>query len=251
MSSHRQRALATLMLAGSSLMLATNTSAQIPDEFENLQFFDPAISRDSLVEFMRDFSFALGVRCQYCHVGGDGVSFEGVEFHSDDDPDKRKARFMLHMVDSLNQHVLPALPERDTPNTSLTCKTCHRGVSTPRLLTGELQLALDSAGVDAAVARYRELRTDFSMAGAYDFGEWELIVFAERLEAAGRPRESIALYQLNSEFHPESWSIAFRLGGLYETEGDVPSAIAQFERALELRPGHARTQKRLEQVKGR
>ena len=89
------------------------------------------------------------------------------------------------------------------------------------------------------------------MAGAYDFGERELNVFAERLEAEGRPRESIALYQLNSEFHPESWAIAFRLGGLYETVGDVPSAIAQFERALKLRPGHARTKERLEQVRER
>jgi hypothetical protein len=41
---------------------------------------------------MRHFSFALDVRCQYCHLGGDGVSFDGVVFESDDDPDKVKAK---------------------------------------------------------------------------------------------------------------------------------------------------------------
>ena len=48
---------------------------------------------------MREFSFALNVRCQYCHTGGDGISFEGVNFASDEKPAKVKARAMLRMVD--------------------------------------------------------------------------------------------------------------------------------------------------------
>src|SRR5688500_18713273 len=50
---------------------------------ENLQFFPKTISREQLTQRMREFSFALGVRCQYCHTGGDGVSFDGVVFASD------------------------------------------------------------------------------------------------------------------------------------------------------------------------
>src|SRR5262252_10523065 len=83
---------------------------QFPDKFENLQALPKDIQRDSLIQIMRGFSFALGVRCQYCHTGGDGVSFAGVSFKSDDKAAKRNARFMIRMVDSLNHTVLAALP---------------------------------------------------------------------------------------------------------------------------------------------
>src|SRR5262245_1343443 len=90
----------------------TSPVAQIPEKFENLRYFPRDIPRDSLLQTMRGFSFALGVRCQYCHAGGDGVSFEGVNFASDEKPTKRNARFMLRMVDSLNAHAFSGLPRR-------------------------------------------------------------------------------------------------------------------------------------------
>jgi tetratricopeptide (TPR) repeat protein len=69
---------------------------------ENLQYFPKDIPRAQLIQRMREFSFALDVRCQHCHSGGDGVSFEGVNFASDDKPAKVKARAMLRMVDQIN-----------------------------------------------------------------------------------------------------------------------------------------------------
>ena len=65
---------------------AGSLGAQLPTRFENLLYFPKDIARDTLINIMRGFSFALGVRCQYCHAGGDGVSFVGVEFKSDDKP---------------------------------------------------------------------------------------------------------------------------------------------------------------------
>src|SRR5262245_3551593 len=91
--------------------LAGRAPSQIPDKFENLQALQKDISRDSLTQIMRGFSFALGVRCQYCHAGGDGVSFVGVSFKSDEKPAKQNARFMLRMVDSLNK-MLAGVPSR-------------------------------------------------------------------------------------------------------------------------------------------
>lgn len=79
---------------------------------ENLQYFRKDIPRDELVQRMREFSFALGVRCQYCHVGGDGVSFDGVVFASDEKPVKVKARAMLRMVEQLNTTALAQIPSR-------------------------------------------------------------------------------------------------------------------------------------------
>jgi hypothetical protein len=47
---------------------AAPLSAQVPERFENLKVLPRDISRDSLTQIMRNFSFSLGVRCQYCHV---------------------------------------------------------------------------------------------------------------------------------------------------------------------------------------
>ena len=93
-----RRSISGLALAATVAGAPAAASAQIPEKFENLRFFPTDIPRDSLLQVMRGFSFALGVRCQYCHTGGDAVSFQGVDFASDDKPQKRNARFMLRMV---------------------------------------------------------------------------------------------------------------------------------------------------------
>ncbi len=237
-------------IVGCVLLSPMIVRAQIPDEFTNLQFLDKDITRDSLLEVMRGFSFALGVRCQYCHVGGDGRSFEGVEFHKDDDPDKRKARFMLRMVESLNHMVLPLVPERDDPPRAIECKTCHRGLPRPTLLSQGLRQILDEHGADSAVAAYRNYRERFAMDGIYDFGQWETNVIAERLARDGRPRDAIAIYELNAEFYPESASIALALARLYEGEEEIETAIGYYERVLELRPDNQAAQERLEALRG-
>lgn len=237
-----------LALAG-----ADGAPAQIPDRAVNLQVLPENLPRDSLVEIMRGFSFALGVRCQHCHVGGDGVSFEGVVFESDDDPDKLKARHMLEMVRDLNDVVLAALPERDSPAVEVSCSTCHRGRSRPVQLAQELRMALDDFGPDSAVARYERFRGDEDtvLSGVFDFGEWEINVLAERLAGEGRSRDAIAMYELNARYHAGSVSIHSGLAALLEEVGDVVAAIAAWERVLELSPNNARAQARLAALRGR
>ena len=230
------------------LCSATAAAAQIPDEFKNLQFHPEDTTKGELINVMRNFSFALGVRCQYCHVGGDGVSFEGVEFDKDG-PNKEKARFMLRMTENLNENILTGIPDRDQPALEIQCKTCHCGQSKPMLLIQEMRASLDSDGAEAAVARYRELRNDFERAGAFDFGEWEVNTLAEVLAEEGRPRDAIAIYELNAEFHADSSSIALSLGNFCEIVEDKDAAIRRYERALELRPNSERAQKRLEALR--
>ena len=64
-----------LALACTALIAATASAqtAQAHWSGQNLQFYPKDITRDVLTQRMREFSFALGVRCQYCHAGGDGV----------------------------------------------------------------------------------------------------------------------------------------------------------------------------------
>lgn len=247
---YRIACVAMLVLSG---VVVTEVSAQDDEEqpLENLHFFSPEIGRDSLIQVMRRFSLDLGVRCQYCHVGGDGVSFEGVDFTSDEDPDKRKARFMLRMVETLNHGMLPLMADRDAPVSEVGCKTCHRGAPKPALLTELLLAELDAGGADSTVALYRTLREQAATAGRYDFGEWEMNLFAERLSREGRIRDAITIYEINLEQYPTSMSIILNLGRLYEESGDAEGAVTYYERALEIDPDNGAAAARLEALRGR
>lgn len=217
---------------------------------KNLQYFSPDMPRSDLIEEMRQFSFALGVRCQYCHVGGDGISFDGVVFESDEDPDKRKARFMLRLVKTLNEGLLPMMADRDRPPVRVTCKTCHRGLPRPALLTDVLRATLEEQGADAAKAQYEELREKTALEGMYDFGQWEMNTLAERLTAEERYTDAIAMYELNLESFPESVSIWLALGGLYEQVDEPATAIEHYRRVLELAPDNEMAASRLRALQG-
>lgn len=240
---------AVLGIAG-SMILGGPAMAQIPTDFQNLKVLPEDISRDSLIQLMRSFSFATGLRCEGCHVMGEGGSFRGARFHLDDRLMKRKARFMLRMVNRLNDEILPDLPERDRPVLHVECKTCHRGQQKPHLLRTELRAVIDTAGIQAAVARYRALRKRAMDEGAYDFGVWELNELARQLEEDGMVAEAATMLELNEEFHPRDASIPRTLGPLYEALDRASDAVAAYRRALGLNPGDERSLERLRALTG-
>jgi photosynthetic reaction center cytochrome c subunit len=178
-------------------------STQPPWKAENLQYFPTDISRQALTQRMREFSLALGVRCQYCHTGGNGVTFEGVAFGSDDKPAKQKARAMLRMVEQINTVALAQLPSRAQPRVVVDCATCHRGSALPKSLQTTLFEIVQAQGAPAAIAKYRELRRD-ALLGQYNFGEWEVNELARRLAEAGNTKAALAVLEMNQEFYPAS-----------------------------------------------
>ena len=222
--------------------------AQIPEQFQNLQVLPAGIARDSLVQIMRGFSFALGVRCQYCHAGGDGISFVGVKFDSDDKATKRTARFMIQMVDSLNRSVLAALPSRSDPPVVVQCVTCHRGLSKPTTLEAVLRKTIEQSGVDSAIRQYRGLRERVALNGYFDFTEWRINELARHLVAANKIPEAIAILEMNGEFNPNSASIPFELGELYRQRGEKDKAIASFQKALQVNPQNQQARQRLTEL---
>lgn len=228
-----------------AVVLPSAAAAQIPTEFENLQVLPSDIPADSLVQIMRSFSFATGLPCEGCHVMGEGGSFEGARFHLDDKAPKRQARFMIRMVEQLNREILPDLPERDESPLRVECKTCHRGIPKPFLLRTELRRLVHEEGVEAAEARYRELRERRGDAGVYDFREWEMNELARELEAEGDLAAAAAILELNEEFHPMSPSIPRLLGSLYERLGRTTDAIGAYARALGRAPTNAQALERL------
>jgi tetratricopeptide (TPR) repeat protein len=240
-----RRMTATVLLAAAVFVPFGYGSAQIPDKFENLRVLPKDITRDSLVQIMRSFSFALGVRCQYCHVGGDGVSFEGVVFKSDDKAEKRRARYMLQMVDTINTKLLAALPDRRTPPTSVACATCHHGLPRPTNLEATLTETLDRAGIDSAVAQYRQLRQNTTLQGKYDFSPQVLIEFATHLAGRSKTAEAITILQLDGEFNPTLPEIDFRVGQLHEQRGEKDQAIASYRAVLQKNPNSEPAKRRL------
>jgi len=239
---------AVIAAVGAAVVSAQDVQAQIPEKFQNLQVFPAGITRDSLVQIMRGFSFALGVRCQHCHAGGDGVSFAGVAFDSDEKPAKRKARFMLRMVDSLNRIVLAALPDRSDPPVVVQCVTCHRGLVRPTTLESVLLKTIEQSGVDSAIKQYRGLRERVAINGYYDFTEWRINELARHLVLGGKIPEAIAILEMNAEFNPRSVTIPFEVGELYRRQGDRDKAIAAYQRVLQLQPNNPQARQRLTEL---
>jgi hypothetical protein len=102
----------------------------------NLQVLPKDMSRPEVVQTMRTFTRALGVRCQHCHVG-EGNDLSKFDFASDEKPTKKIARAMLTMVMDINTTHLagigepaPAAPG-EPPALKVTCFTCHRGETMP------------------------------------------------------------------------------------------------------------------------
>ncbi len=210
---------------------------QTPWKGENLQYFPKDIPRPQLIQRMREFSFALAVRCEHCH-SGDAAPAGAQNFAADDKPAKLTARAMLRMVDQLNNTMLASLPSRAEPRVTIGCATCHRGSALPKSLQTTIIEVVNKDGAAAAVAKYRQLRAETMVAGKYNFGEWEINEAARLLTEAGKTAEAMALLEMNGEFYPESADIDFALAELHRGRKDNSKAIARYRAALEKNPQH-------------
>jgi tetratricopeptide (TPR) repeat protein len=229
------------------MLLARAGHAQIPEKFENLQYFPKDIPRDSLIQRMRGFSFTLGVRCQYCHAGGDGVSFRDVVFSSDEKPTKRKARYMLRMVDSINLNLLALVPDRRSPPVTVGCVTCHRGLPVPATLEQVLNRTIASNGIDSAVAQYKGLRKTME-SGRFDFTEWSINEMARRLAESGKIAEAIRMLELNQEYYPQSADIDFFIAEMELKRGEKDKAIVRYRATLQKNPNYQPARIQLQQL---
>ena len=227
-------AAATLVVFAAS---ASSLVAQIPERFENLQVLPTDISPDSLVAIMRSFSFGLGARCVFCHVGEDTPNLAGVDFESDDRPTKRKAREMLRMVADINE-TLAHLPERGSPPIVVRCATCHRGISRPIPLEDSIYRVVRTRDGAGGVAVYDSLRAAYYGEAAFDFGAGTLVRTAERLVADALYEDAVVILQRNAEAYPRFWNTYYMLGRSYEGLNRRDEAIAAYRATLERLPNH-------------
>ncbi len=222
-----------------------------PDSFTNLKVLPKNIDQRTLLNTMRGFAMALGVRCAYCHVASrEDAPLDSIDFAKDDKRTKRVARVMLDMVHHINEEHLAEVPERPTPKVEVRCVTCHRGVARPRLLDEDLTLTLADSGLDAAVRRYRDLRQRYYGSGSYDFREIVLTEVARAEARAGRADNAIGLLNLNAEFNAMSAQIPAALGDVLLQKGDTAGAVAQYRTAVSRDSTFGPARARLRQLMG-
>jgi tetratricopeptide (TPR) repeat protein len=194
---------------------------------------------------MQEIAQALGVKCEYCHAGMGprdtqraGQPASRVEI----------GRAMIAMTRDINEKILLATGKPATEATRVTCITCHRGVAIPGQLSDILTKTALEKGPDAAVAQYRDLRTQYYGRQSYDFGEESLLTAAQQVVRV-KPAASIPLLRLNLEYYPQSVRSYAQIAFAYTRALDDESAITTLEKALEIEPDNGTIRGQLEQLK--
>jgi TolA-binding protein len=93
---------------------------------------------------------------------------------------------------------------------------------------------LAAEGVDAAVARYRQIRKE--QQDTYQFSEWVLNDLGYKLARSGKLDAAIRLLRLNVEEYPASANVYDSLGQACYSAGDRACALENFRKALKKNP---------------
>ena len=239
-------------IAAACTFLASALGAQAPgkwppDSLLNTQVIPHATPVVQVVGMMRNFAGNLGVRCQFCHVGEEGMPLERFDFAKDEKRTKLVARQMMRMVEEIN-HRLDTLPGRATPGLQVTCATCHRGVSRPVPLATLIEDVAQTAGADSAIKAYRALRARYYGSGAYDFTESSLNIAAFRLGRTRHFDEAFSVLRLNEELFPASSGMYVFRGNINLMRGDTAAAAVAFREAVRRDTSNAEARGRLRDI---
>ncbi|MFN2572586.1 MAG: c-type cytochrome [Gemmatimonadales bacterium] len=239
-----------MMLLSLAVVALVQASGHFPpDSLTNVKVIPKNTPVIQVIGMMRNFAGALGVRCQYCHVGQEGQPLSAFDFAKDDKRTKLTARQMMRMVEEINRR-LDTLPEhmQMTSHVEVTCNTCHRGVSRPMGLEQLIQETAQTAGADSAARAYRALRQRYYGRAAYDFGEPTLDIAAFRLARGGKYDEAFAILRLNEEQFPASSNLSTFRGNINLMKGDTAAAVAAFREAVRRDSTNGEAQGRLRQI---
>ena len=242
-----RRASAVLGIFTVPAVLAAQPGRFPPDSLANTQIIARTTPVMQVIGTMRNFTFDLGVRCQYCHVGEEGQPLDRFDFVADRKRTKLVARQMMRMVQEINRR-LDSLPGRATAGLQVTCNTCHRGTSRPVPLSTLIADAAMAAGPDSAVRAYRALRERYYGRDAFDFGEASLNTAAFRLGRSGKFDESFALLRLNEESYPKSSPMYVFRGNINLMKADTAAAEAAFREAVRRDPANEEAKGRLRAI---
>lgn len=115
-----------------SLVLCSAIAAMPPEpKTSNLKVLPKKLSHEQVEKIMRNWSQALGVRCNFCHVRN--AETNRMDFASDAKIEKEMARRMFKMTGKINSKFFKA--KKDSlgliMQTGVSCVTCHNGKTHP------------------------------------------------------------------------------------------------------------------------
>ena len=105
-----------------------------------------------------------------------------------------------------------------------------------RLLIRDLREITRAQGVDAAIAKYKEVKAANS--SKYEFSENALNRFGYELLDKDRVSDAITVFKLNVEEYPKSANAYDSLGEAYAKAGNKQLAIESYKHSLELEPNN-------------
>jgi predicted negative regulator of RcsB-dependent stress response len=226
-------------------LVAGPAAAQIPDTFKNLRVFPKETPKQDLIDAMKGYTNALGVRCTHCHVGEEGKPLDTYDFASDAKHSKQTARLMMRMASELNTKWISQVQSDRKEHLRVTCATCHHGQPVPRSIQATLGDVMAGQGAQAAAAKYRELRQEYYGADTFDFTTGPLLQMARQEIGAKKYDNALALLDLAGEYDPKSFMVPLLQGEAHLQAGSKEKAAADYRRALELNPQSDLARKRL------
>jgi len=96
-----------------------------------------------------------------------------------------------------------------------------------------LSTAIEKHGLDIALKMFAKLREN---PGSYDFNTQEFNALGDKLLDGRKYESAVAVFRLNVDMFPESWSIYFRLARACMYTGDWECAERNFHRVLKKNP---------------
>jgi CubicO group peptidase (beta-lactamase class C family) len=109
----------------------------------------------------------------------------------------------------------------------------HRPVAQP--LVDILRETIQTSGIEAAIARFKELRTRKDL---YSFSESQMNSLGYEYLAERKLKEAIAVFKLNVDTYPKSSNVYDSLGEAYAAAGEKELAIKNYEKSVELDPNN-------------
>lgn len=217
--------------------------AQIPDSFTNLTALPKDIGKKDLIGIMKNFTSSLGVRCNYCHAGKEGISdpqeLSEIDFASDKVPAKDITRVMMKMTQSINNDHLTLIKEKNHLE-KVECVICHKGMTEPpKKLENILTRQYEKSGIEAATKKYDELRAKYYGAYVYDFTFQPLSNFSDALINENKGEDLVNFFTaFLNKYDKNSWNAYLEIGKAYASENKLDEAKMNYDKALEISPNN-------------
>ncbi|MEM9664833.1 MAG: serine hydrolase [Bacteroidota bacterium] len=205
--------------------------------------FEASETLDQMITpVLNDYAYGLGV--SDLAVGGETVRAIG---HDGSVPGF--SAFVVYFPDEARTVVALDNAQGGTRTVALNVARVLYGqpVPSPSQAVGSLlESLIESEGIDAAEARYRDL---LAHGGAgYDIREGQLNNLGYLLLERGETETAIRIFALNVDAYPDSWNPYDSLGEAYLVAGDTARSIASYQEALLRYPGATSAREALERL---